>query len=202
MMVLIDRGDYWQAAFVAPKGVAAQLREGPVARIRDEVAELVPFLADRVAEIGAKQDLSLLEVRVDRLTRCHRPGLLLIGDAAHAMSPIGGIGINLAIQDAVATANALAERLRGDEPIPESALASIARRRAWPTRVVQWVQVTLQNRVIAPTLAGSSARPPRVPRWARWLLRFDAVRALPAWFFGQGVLQEHAGPSGRNGLFR
>jgi 2-polyprenyl-6-methoxyphenol hydroxylase-like FAD-dependent oxidoreductase len=175
------------------------LRDGPIDRIRHDVAELVPFLADRVAEIGAQQDLSLLEVRVDRLARWHRPGLLLIGDAAHAMSPIGGVGINLAIQDAVATANALAERLRGDEPIPESALASIARRRAWPTRVVQRVQVAIQNRVIAPTLAGSGAGAPRVPGLVRWLLRYEAVRALPAWFFGQGLLQEHVGT---NGLFR
>jgi 2-polyprenyl-6-methoxyphenol hydroxylase-like FAD-dependent oxidoreductase len=196
VIVLLDRGDYWQAAYVAPKGEAAGLRNGPIEDIRNDVARRVPFLADRIGEIRDGDELALLEVRVDRLRRWHRPGLLLIGDAAHAMSPIGGVGVNLAIQDAGATANALAEKLSGSAPIPECDLEAVARRRAWSTRSVQRVQVMLQNRVIAPALARNDATL-RVPRPVRWLFRAPAARALLAWFFGQGVGQEHV--RGRSG---
>ncbi|MEO7241598.1 MAG: FAD-dependent oxidoreductase [Variovorax sp.] len=127
MMVLLNRSDYWQIAYLVPKGGDAALREQPIDVLRESVAKLASFLAERVDTIASWNDIKTLEVHIDRLQKqWHRPGLLLIGDAAHAMSPIGGVGINLAIQDAVATANRLAPLLRGTEPIPESALASIA----------------------------------------------------------------------------
>jgi 2-polyprenyl-6-methoxyphenol hydroxylase-like FAD-dependent oxidoreductase len=190
MMVLINRGDYWQAAYLVPKGTAASLRAAPVDAFRGRVAGLVTFLADRVSEIRTWDDVSLLEVRVDRLRRWHLPGLLLIGDAAHAMSPVGGVGINLAIQDAVAAANELAGPLAGGRPIDEDRLARIAKRRLLPTRVLQRVQVVLQRRVIAPALQHRDT-PPRLPGVVRWLLGFRAVRSLPARLFGLGIRREH-----------
>jgi 2-polyprenyl-6-methoxyphenol hydroxylase-like FAD-dependent oxidoreductase len=190
MMVLINRGDYWQAAYLVPKGTAASLRAAPVEAFRQRVASLVGFLADRVAEVRTWGDVSLLEVRVDRLRRWHLPGLLLIGDAAHAMSPIGGVGINLAIQDAVAAANELAGPLAAGHPIDEAPLARIANRRLLPTRVIQRLQVVLQRRVVAAALVPREVVP-RLPRLARWLLRFRAVRSIPARIFGLGIRREH-----------
>ncbi|HEU0231360.1 MAG TPA: FAD-dependent oxidoreductase, partial [Burkholderiaceae bacterium] len=125
VMILLNRDDYWQTAFVVPKGRDAALRAQPISVLRDAIARLAPFLADRTDSIESWGKVSTLEVRVDRLERWHKPGLLLIGDAAHAMSPVGGVGINLAIQDAVAAANALALPLRGNGAIDESLLAAI-----------------------------------------------------------------------------
>ena len=190
MMVLINRGDYWQAAYLVPKGTAVRLRREPVSELRARVASLVVFLADRVSELRTWDDVSLLEVRVDRLRRWHLPGLLLIGDAAHAMSPIGGVGINLAIQDAVAAANELAAPLAAGQPIAEARLARIQKRRLFPTRVVQGVQVVLQRRVVAPALQGG-ATTPRLPAVMRWLLRWRVVRSIPARLFGLGIRREH-----------
>jgi len=130
-----------------------------------------------------------LEVKVDRLERWHVPGLLLIGDAAHAMSPIGGVGINLAIQDAVAAANALTTPLLGKDPIDEATLASIEQRRMAPTRLVQAIQLRIQDKVISRALA-QSGKPLRVPGWLHWLLRFRAIRHLPARLFGYGWRRE------------
>jgi 2-polyprenyl-6-methoxyphenol hydroxylase-like FAD-dependent oxidoreductase len=190
MMVLINRGDYWQAAYLVPKGTAASLRAAPVEEFQQRVAGLVGFLADRVVEVRTWGDVSLLEVRVDRLRRWHLPGLLLIGDAAHAMSPIGGVGINLAIQDAVAAANELAGPLAAGRPIDEAPLARIASRRLLPTRVIQRIQVVLQRRVVAAALQSRDVVP-RLPRVVRWLLRFRAVRSIPARLFGLGIRREH-----------
>jgi 2-polyprenyl-6-methoxyphenol hydroxylase-like FAD-dependent oxidoreductase len=189
MMVLIDRSEYWQIAYLVPKGGIDTLRAQPVDVLRDSVAKLVPFLGDRVAEIASWDDVKSLEVQVDRLERWHRPGLLLIGDAAHAMSPIGGVGINLAIQDAVAAANALALPLLGSGPVDEAVLASIQKRRMAPTRLVQAIQLKIQDRVISHALA-TSGEPLRVPGWLRWLLGFDIVRHIPAWLFGYGYRRE------------
>ncbi len=189
MMVLLNRTDYWQVAFLVPKGGDAALRARPVTALRDAVAALAPFLADRTAAIDAWDEVSTLEVKVDRLARWHRPGLLLIGDAAHAMSPIGGVGINLAIQDAVAAANALARPLRGEGPIDEPVLAGLQRRREWPVRVVQRVQIAIQQRLLARVLEGAGT--PRVPFVVRVLLRFRAIRHLPARLFGYGLRREH-----------
>jgi 2-polyprenyl-6-methoxyphenol hydroxylase-like FAD-dependent oxidoreductase len=194
-MVLINRGEYWQAAYLVPKGTAASLRVAPLAEFRERVAGLVTFLGDRVGEVRTWDDIRLLEVRVDRLRRWHLPGLLLLGDAAHAMSPIGGVGINLAIQDAVAAANELAGPLAGRAPIDEAHLARIATRRLLPTRLLQRVQVVLQRRVIAPALQPRDT-PPRLPGLVRWLLGFRVVRSLPARLFGLGIRREHVRSSG------
>jgi 2-polyprenyl-6-methoxyphenol hydroxylase-like FAD-dependent oxidoreductase len=189
MMVLLNRNDYWQAAFLVPKGGDAQLRTQPIDVLRGSVSKLAAFLADRTPSIASWDDVKTLEVQVDRLEQWHKPGLLLIGDAAHAMSPIGGVGINLAIQDAVATANELAVLLRGKEPIPESALAAVQKRRERATRIVQRVQLTMQKRIISRAIAQSGA-PLTVPPLLRWLLKFRRVRNIPAWLFGYGYGRE------------
>src|SRR5262245_19128435 len=136
IFVTLNRADYWQCAFVIAKGSLDQLRAKGLPALKDEIVSLAPFLNDRVGEIASWEDLKLLTVAVDRLTKWHRPGLLFIGDAAHAMSPIGGVGINLAIQDAVAAANILAVPLR-DESVTDAHLAAVEKRRMFPTRVMQ-----------------------------------------------------------------
>jgi 2-polyprenyl-6-methoxyphenol hydroxylase-like FAD-dependent oxidoreductase len=190
MMVLINRGEYWQTAFLVPKGSDAALRAQAIDVLRDYVGKLAPFLADRKAAIESWDAVSTLSVAIDRLPRWHLPGLLLIGDAAHAMSPIGGVGINLAIQDAVAAANALAAPLRAGSTIDEALLGSIQRRREWPVKVVQRVQMLMQKRLISRALE-KDGRAPRVPALLRWLLSFRAVRHIPARLFGYGLRQEH-----------
>ncbi|MFI4968704.1 MAG: FAD-dependent oxidoreductase [Lysobacterales bacterium] len=189
-LAMIHRGDYWQAGMVVAKGRAATLMAGPVAAFRELLATVDPLLAARAQAIQPG-DISALTVRVDRLQRWHRPGLLLIGDAAHAMSPIGGVGINLAIQDAVATANLLGPALLGNEPIGDAQLATVQRRREWPTRAIQFLQTTIQRRVIAPALAAAGG-PPNAPAFLRWLLRFHAVRAIPAHVVGLGFRRDRA----------
>src|SRR5262249_21752033 len=134
VFVMLDRGDYWQCAYVIPKGGFEEIRRRGLDAFRNAVAEIAPFLRDRVAELRGWDDVKLLTVLVDRLRRWYRPGLLCIGDAAHAMSPIGGVGINLAIQDAVAAANILAAPLRNG-PATVNDLRRVQRRREFPTRV-------------------------------------------------------------------
>lgn len=188
IFITINRNDVWQCGYVIAKGSFGQLQQRPVSDLQQTIAEIAPPFADRVPEIASWDDVKLLTVAVDRLPVWHKPGLLCIGDAAHAMSPIGGIGINLAIQDAIATANLLALKLR-DGAVQESDLAAVQKRREWPVRVTQWVQVTIQNRIIAPALGRKpSGRPP-------WLLRhlhqIPVLRNLPARFVGIGVRPEH-----------
>jgi 2-polyprenyl-6-methoxyphenol hydroxylase-like FAD-dependent oxidoreductase len=190
MMVLLNRNDYWQAAYLIAKGGDAAMRAKPIAELHDAVAKLAPFLADRSAILASWQEVKTLEVRVDRLHRWHKPGLLLIGDAAHAMSPIGGVGINLAIQDAVAAANTLAPLLQAGWIIDEAPLRAIQQRRMLPTRLVQAVQLQIQKRVISRALS-QSAPLPQIPAIIRWLLRFRVVRNLPARLFGYGFRREH-----------
>jgi 2-polyprenyl-6-methoxyphenol hydroxylase-like FAD-dependent oxidoreductase len=190
-LALLQRGDYWQIAYVIPKGSSTSLRHEPIEKFRAELARQAEFLADRTAELASWDDVKLLEVRVDRLKRWYEPGLLLIGDAAHAMSPIGGVGINLAIQDAVAAANALGQALERPGAPSVGVLRSVQFRREIPTRVVQGIQVQIQNRVIAPALrAGDDGRPVAIPRLLRSALKVDAVRSIPARVFGVGVLRE------------
>ena len=153
IFVMLDRGDYWQCAYVIPKGGIEEIRQRGLDAFRDAVAAIAPFMRDRVGELRAWNDIKLLTVVVDRLATWYRPGLLCIGDAAHAMSPIGGVGINLAIQDAVAAANVLAKLLR-EGKLTTGDLAKVQRRRMFPTRLTQGLQVFIQNRVISRVLAG------------------------------------------------
>ena len=190
MMVLLNRTDYWQAAYVVPKGSDTELRSQPIATLRESVARLAPFLADNLNEVRSWDDVKTLNVRVDRLDRWYQPGLLLIGDAAHAMSPIGGVGINLAIQDAVATANVLAPALSAGDSINESLLHQIQARRLPPTKLTQALQLQAQKRVIAAALS-QTGPPPELPAFVRFLLRFRAVRRIPARLIGYGFRREH-----------
>jgi 2-polyprenyl-6-methoxyphenol hydroxylase-like FAD-dependent oxidoreductase len=187
VFVMLDRGDYWQCAFVIPKGALAELQKGDVAWLRGEIRQLVPFLADRVDALRSWDDAKLLTVKIDRLREWARPGLLCIGDAAHAMSPVGGVGINLAIQDAVAAANLLAEPLRRGTPSLEE-LGAVQRRRELPTRLTQRLQIFAQQNVIAPTLAGA---PLRVPLPLRLLDAWPRLRRIPARVIGLGFRPEH-----------
>ena len=187
-MVAINRETYWQLAYLIPKGGYAALRAEGIGALRDTVARVIPFLAGRVHELRDFGDVSVLDVRLNRLRRWHRPGLLCIGDAAHAMSPVFGVGINLAIQDAVATANILGPALLRGEPIPESLLARVQRRRAFSAAVVQAAQRVVQDRLIRPAL-DASARPIRVPRG---LNRVPIVGGLISRLTGTGVVPEHA----------
>ena len=189
ILVTIDRGDYWQCAFVIPKGAAGEIRHKGIEYFREEIARTAPFLRDRVGELKTWDDVSLLTVAVDRLRQWSRPGLLCIGDSAHAMSPVGGVGINLAIQDAVAAANILAGPLaRGENPDPLLPLVQL--RRQLPTQLTQRFQILAHRRVLAPTLRRDS-RIRRLPLPLRLLQRFPALRRIPARAIGLGFRPEH-----------
>jgi len=186
-LAMINRGDYWQAGYLIPKGSGEELRARSVDTLRATLAELLPFLADRVGEIRGWDDVFLLSVQIDRLRRWHRPGLLCLGDAAHAMSPIGGVGINLAVQDAVAAGNLLAAPLlRGT--LREGDLARVARRRWLPTAATQAFQRLVGRRIIRPVLAGGGGRTTLALRLLRTRPR---LRRIPARLLGVGVLPEH-----------
>lgn len=189
IFVLINRGRYWQCGYVIPKDGAGEVRRRGLEAFRASVAALVPFAADRIVEIRDWDDVKLLTVKVDRLRQWYRPGLLCIGDAAHAMSPVGGVGINLAIQDAVAAANRLWMPLREGRLTTEH-LRLVQRRREWPTRVTQWLQLQAQRRVISPTLGRQNGRlaPPRL---LTVLGRHGLLGRLPARLVGVGIRPEH-----------
>jgi 2-polyprenyl-6-methoxyphenol hydroxylase-like FAD-dependent oxidoreductase len=190
IFIMLNRGDYWQCAYVIPKGGLEEVRRAGIERFRQSVVELSPFLGRRVDALGW-DDVKLLTVAVDRLRRWHRPGLLCIGDAAHAMSPIGGVGINLAIQDAVAAANLLVEPLRAGT-IREEDLAAVQRRREPPTRKTQAVQLFVQNRIIRNVLGSRERlRPPLALRLLQWL---PVLRRIPARMVGVGFRPEHVAP--------
>jgi len=188
MMVMLNRNDYWQCAYVIPKGGIDTVKAKGLPAFRDSIAFMSPFLRDRLDEIKSWDDVKLLTVAVDRLARWHRPGLLCIGDAAHAMSPIGGVGVNLAIQDAVAAANILAAPLKAGR-VTSALLDAVQRRRTMPMRVIQWLQVQIQNNVLSAVLA-STARP-RPPFAAKFLNWFPVLRRIPARLIGLGVRPEH-----------
>lgn len=189
ILIMLYRGDYWQCGFVIPKDGFGRLRERGIAAFRDDIAAIAPVVADRVNELRDWDDVRLLTVKIDRLRRWHRPGLLCIGDAAHAMSPVGGVGINLAIQDAVAAANVLAPRLLHGGVRPAD-LRAVQRRREWPTKVTQWMQVQIQERVITRVLRGG--RTTFALPWPVRLLRaVPLLRRLPARLIGLGVRPEH-----------
>lgn len=189
MLVMLDRTDYWQCAFVIPKGSAEKVRNEGLPAFRAAVAEMTPFdVRGRLPEIGDWGDVKLLTVTVDRLRRWYRSGLVCIGDAAHAMSPLGGVGINLAIQDAVAAANLLAEPLRRGA-VTEAILGKLQQRREWPTRVTQRLQLLLQNNLIGPALRQKGARP-HAP-FAIKMLQWPLVRRIPGRLLAVGVRPEH-----------
>jgi 2-polyprenyl-6-methoxyphenol hydroxylase-like FAD-dependent oxidoreductase len=188
MVVTIDRTDYWQCAFVIAKGSVDQIHRAGIEAFRNDVAEGAPFLGNRTQELGSFEDIKLLSVSVDRLTTWSRPGLLCIGDAAHAMSPVGGVGINLAVQDAVATANLLARKLR-DNTCRDEDLDAVRQRRSWPVKVVQWAQVTVHRRVLQPAVSGARTAV-HVPWVVKLLNRFAWLRRWPAQAIGVGVRPE------------
>jgi 2-polyprenyl-6-methoxyphenol hydroxylase-like FAD-dependent oxidoreductase len=192
LLVLIDRGDYWQCAYVIPKGGADAVHARGVDAFRGDLAELLPTMRPALAAITGWNDVRVLSVRVDRLARWHLPGLLFIGDAAHAMSPIGGVGINLAVQDAAAAARLLAPALHDGGPTPAD-LARVRRRRLPPTVVTQLVQRQIQERFVSRVLAAD--RPVGTPRLLRLLARHPVLQGLPARVIGLGVLPEHAPPA-------
>jgi len=187
-LIMLDRGDYWQCAYVISKGSADTLMKQPIAGFRRIILDLSPWLGDRVNDLKSWDDVKLLTVAVDRLKKWYRPGLLCIGDAAHAMSPVGGVGINLAVQDAVAAANILYEPLRRHAVTPDD-LRKVQARREWPARVTQQIQIFIQNRVISPVLAGTQRpKPPFAVKLSQW---FPVLQRIAARVIGVGVRPEH-----------
>jgi 2-polyprenyl-6-methoxyphenol hydroxylase-like FAD-dependent oxidoreductase len=191
ILVALDRRGYYQCAFVIRKGGIGELQARGLEAFREDVATAAPFLRDRVGEIATWDDVKLLTVKIDRLERWWLPGLLCIGDAAHAMSPVGGIGINLAIQDAVAAANILTPALRRGA-VTESDLRAVQQRREFPTKVTQWLQTQAQNRVLNQVLQART--PIHIPGFVRFLARFAAMRRIPARIIGVGIRPEHVRP--------
>jgi len=189
ILALIDRGDYWQCAYIFAKGEIDELRARGLPVLREEVGRIAPLLADAVSALDSWDDLKLLTVKLDRLETWHLPGMLVIGDAAHAMSPIGGVGINLAIQDAVAAANILARPMAEGRDV-DPLLSSVRKRRIMPVRVMQAFQALAQKRIIGGVLARPSGvvRPPLT---MRLLSRHSWLRAIPAAFLGFGIRAEH-----------
>jgi 2-polyprenyl-6-methoxyphenol hydroxylase-like FAD-dependent oxidoreductase len=188
LMVMLDRGDYWQCAYVIPKGGVERVRSDGLEAFRKRVIEMSPFLADRVSELESWDDVKLLSVTVDRLRKWWRPGLICIGDAAHAMSPIGGMGINMAVQDAVAAANRLANPLHNGT-VTDDDLQAIQKRRAMPVRFTQSLQLTIQKRIISRVL--TSRQRPKPPLFFKLFGIFSVLRRIPARLIGIGIRPEH-----------
>ena len=186
MMVMLNRNDYWQCAYVIPKGSADDVKRAGLDKFRKVVGEMSPFVQDQLGEIESWDSVKLLTVAVDRLRRWYRPGLLCIGDAAHAMSPIGGVGINLAVQDAVAAANILAQPLRRGSVSIET-LEQVQRRREFPTRFTQGLQIVLQNNIIGPALEGRRPKAPFFMKMMQWPL----LRRIPGRLLALGIRPEH-----------
>jgi len=187
LLVLLDRDDYWQCGFVIPKGGLDEIKERGLPQFQNDIVSFAGFLRDRMAELDDWSKIKLLTVQVNRLCDWCRDGLLCIGDSAHAMSPAGGVGINLAIQDAVATANLLAEKLRTG-PVSVDDLQKVQARREWPTRLIQGMQVFIHRRVVTGRTSGDKQSLPFVLRLLKW---FPILRQLPARFIGLGPRPEH-----------
>ena len=191
IFIALNRGDYWQCGYIIAKGQFDELRRQEFATFRAAIVQLAPYASDSVHELRGWDDVKLLTVRVDRLIDWFRPGLLCIGDAAHAMSPVGGVGINLAIQDAVAAANVLFKPLRQGH-LAIDHLRQIQKRREWPTRVTQGLQVAVQRRIIAPVLGGTG--PLKPPLALRLLAKVPFLPRIPARLVGLGIRPEHVSP--------
>ena len=190
LIVMIDRGDYWQCAFVIAKGGAEKVMARGIEAFRADLRAAAPDLPDLEQALPDFEHVRLLSVSLDRLTRWHMPGLLAIGDAAHAMSPVGGIGINLAIQDAVCTANILAAPLARGERV-DDLLAKVQERRMLPTRAIQGAQRFVHERVLQPLIEGRLQVTEKPPLLLRLLDRFPPLRRIPGYFIGHGIRQEH-----------
>ena len=188
MLVMLNRGDYWQCAFVIPKGGIEEVKAKGLDAFRAGVLDMSPFLGDRVGELKSWDDVKLLSVTVDRLRKWWRPGLLCIGDAAHAMSPIGGVGINMAVQDAVAAANRLAAPLKAGT-VTDDDLRAIEERRTLPVRFTQWLQLTIQKRLISRVLA--SKQQPKPPLIFKLVGMLPWLQRVPARLLGMGIRPEH-----------
>ena len=188
--VTINRDTYWQCGYVIPKGAFDAIRAEDIKAFRSLITRVAPFTAAAVGALESWDEVKLLTVQIDRLPQWCKPGLLCIGDAAHAMSPVGGVGINLAIQDAVAAANILAAPLRKG-PVDIDALRAVQRRREWPARATQRAQVFVQEHVVARVLQDRDLRPRGLPLPLRLLQRFPALRRIPARLIGMGVRPEH-----------
>jgi 2-polyprenyl-6-methoxyphenol hydroxylase-like FAD-dependent oxidoreductase len=188
MMIMLDRGDYWQCAYVIPKGGIERVKAEGLEAFRERVIDMSPFLSDRIGELKSWDDIKLLSVTVDRLQKWWRSGLICIGDAAHAMSPIGGVGINMAVQDAVAAANRLAAPLRVGK-VTDDDLQAIQERRMLPVRFTQALQLTIQKRIISRVL--ESERRPKPPLFFKLFNIFPVLRRIPARLLGVGIRPEH-----------
>ncbi len=188
LMIMFDRGDYWQCAYVIPKGGIERVKAEGLEAFRRRVVDMSPFLGDRVGELKNWDDVKLLSVVVDRLRKWWRPGLICIGDAAHAMSPIGGVGINLAVQDAVAAADRLAEPLRRGVT-SDGDLQAIEERRTLPVRFTQWLQLTIQRRIISRVLETETR--PKPPALFKLFGVLPVLRRIPARLIGVGIRPEH-----------
>ncbi len=187
LLVMLDRGDYWQCGFVIPKGGFEEIKARGLPQFQNEIVSFAGFLRDRVDELDDWSKIKLLTVQINRLRDWCRDGLLCIGDSAHAMSPAGGVGINLAIQDAVATANLLAAKLRSG-PVSVADLRQVQLRREWPTRLIQGMQVFIHRRVVTGRASGNKQSLPLIVRLLEW---FPILRQLPARFIGIGPRPEH-----------
>jgi len=187
LLVLLDRGDYFQVGFVIPKGELDAIKQRGLPALHRDIIRLGPFLEDRITELDDWTKIKLLTVQINRLRKWYREGLLCIGDSAHAMSPAGGVGINLALQDAVATANLLAAKLRAG-PVSVADLKQVQERREWPTRVIQTMQAFIHRRVVTGREFKSGDSLPILLRLFQW---FPALRSLPARFIGLGPRPEH-----------
>ena len=188
LLVMLDRGDYWQCAYVIPKGGIDRVKADGIEAFRNRVVALSPFLSDRVGQLKSFDDVKLLSVMVNRLRQWWRPGLSCIGDAAHAMSPIGGVGINIAVQDAVAAANRLAAPLKAGTTT-SGHLQAIQARRDFPARMTQKIQLTMQNRIIGPAL--QATREPKPPLLFKLFDAFPVLRRIPARLLAIGIQPEH-----------
>jgi 2-polyprenyl-6-methoxyphenol hydroxylase-like FAD-dependent oxidoreductase len=190
MLIMLERGDYWQCAYVIAKGGIEKVQAEGLEAFRNRVIEMSPFLADRIGELKSWNDVKLLSVSVDRLQKWWRPGLICIGDSAHAMSPIGGVGINMAVQDAVAAANRLAGPLNS-RTVTDDDLHAIQERRTLPVRFTQWLQLTIQKRIISRVLGMESQRRPKPPLLFKLFNVFPVLRRIPARLLGLGIRPEH-----------